>query len=418
MRVNNISSLALLSFSAKNKVPDDKKIVKFPTEYKTYSKEDLKAIDDKALREKSFLGINIVKPMSIIVPTKRAGSFTAFIYPDTIRKFLSDEQGKNQGYVEKFTSTFIKVAQQLEAQYEYEELEPEIVEGEAKEAEPVTIALALDDEEEKALEDFLGVKMDDPEFINILVERVLKQPILSQANLYFENHPDETYELDEDSIEDLSQRAYRAAIGLFELSKTDTGYDFSFEDEKLRLLSYAERLEYRYGSVVLDDLINNSIRKDGSIDYNFACETAEIIEQSDIDTSVKKAADTYRKFIELNPERKEQILKALICTNMGNFALVDDDNEFEEVFSLCFDKQGRFSTPRFEAIYGIDEAAGAWLDEIEATDFEFPFYRNFIKLTMEDYIEKNTDKEGVFTGSEEAARRYFEQAQKPYILKN
>lgn len=418
MRVDNITPLALLNFGAKNKASNDKKIIELPVKYKTYSEMDSKALEEKAQREKKFLGINIVKPINVIVQTNRAGTFPVMIYPDTIRNFLSDEKGENQSYVDKFVSVFTKVVSKIESQYEYGEIEPETVEGEEND-DTMMVAVSLTDEEEKALEALTGVKVDDPEFINILVDKILgTSTIPTQANLYFENHPEETFELDEDSIEDMTQRAYRAAIGFFELSKTDTGYDFSFEDEKLRLLGYAERLEYRYGSIVLDDLINNSKKEDGSIDYEFACEVAEIIEQSDMDTSVKRTADTYRKFISSDNEHKDKILKALICANMGIFALVDEDREFDEMFSLCFDKDNKLSIAQFDAIYEMDEMAQAWLDEVQATDNEFPFYRNFIKLTMKEYIEKNTDENGVFIGSAKEAKRYFKNTKKPYILKN
>lgn len=420
MRVDNITPLALLNFKAKapNGKKSNKKIVKLPVEYKTHTEIDSKALEKKAQREKGFLGINIVKPVNAIIPTKRAGTFSMMIYPDTIRKFLSDEKGKNENYIDKFVAIFTKVVSQIESQYEYDEIEPEVVQDE-EDIEPITIALSLTDEEEQALEEKVGVKIDDPEFINILVNKILGTSVIpSQANLYFETHPKETFELDDELIDDMAKRAYRAAIGFFELSKTDTGYDFSFEDEKLRLLSLAERLEYRYGSIVLDDLINNSAKDDGSIDYEFACEVAQIIEQSDMDTSVKKTADTYRRFISGDYEQKDNILKALICTNMGIFALVDEDREFDEVFSLCFDKDKRFSKAQFDAIYEIDEAAEAWLEEVQPTNNEFPFYRNFIKLMMKEYIEKNTDEKGVFIGSGKEARSYFEKAKKPYILKN
>ncbi len=400
MKINN--NITTLNFVSKKKKPHNGK--KAQKQNPNIIKLDAPTPTAQQYKANSPF-VSIVKPIYSLIPTKYLGTVPVMIMPSTIKTYLKNGTETDSRLVDTFTRTFTQIAQSVEDEYVFKPKEIETVEIDGQTIYRITLNPNEDDSSDSIMNK-LGNMIKAQENVASLL-----------ANALMANNTDGDFEpeLSDEQTEDILQRSYEMTEGFFKLSRTKEGYDFSLKDVKLSALKMAQMLEYEYGDDVLDRIIAVSKDENGEIDPSFVRDVARFLQHSDMGAEVEPTAELLKHFYSKDPEHKKEILLGLLSLDEGNFAFCDEekaDEEFYEMFDLCFDNEGKFDSKAFEALYEMDCDGVDWMEERSDLNVNyFPIFRGFIKSIIFDYFEQAKDPiTGKFNHDFESGSDFFQKA--------
>ena len=253
---------------------------------------------------------------------------------------------------------------------------------------------------------------------------------MPQANHENETADDDTFvreqmkRLDFDAIENIKDailyalkneeqqipfKAYERTLRLFQLSKTNTGYDFSSIDKKIEIIEDIEEIELEYGSnYSTDDLYNEIIEaskdKDGNIDFSLIDASFDTIFQLGYVVPLKYVINLIKKYVSKNPHNKDSIIETMQKLNKTDFSMNDKNTHFEDLMDLCF--QGyHFNSKNANKVIELAQYAKNWIDAqqqnatykgIDRAIFRYERYIEFCKNIIADYFEQSKDEKGSF----------------------
>lgn len=331
-------------------------------------------------------------------------------------EYLTSKAGKlDSDLVEKFKSLYIKTEQELRIKNQQETAffesllvkDPKIIEMETP-ADTLN-QVVLDQLSTNGWE-------DDRDFV--FCKNVLSN-ISGEMKIILAK---ETLEAAKIQQEEIPAKAYERTLRLFQLSRTDKGYDFSSLDEKNRLIGIIDEMKNQYGDNydiedLYDEIIESAAKDDGSLDYELIDTAVSMIHSLGAIYSPKYVIDLIKKYIAKDPANEEQILRTMKALNNTDFIMDENQHDYEDLMDLCFDKDGHFNSKRSDALFRLAKNAKDWISGQLERDFVdldnscdiFNRSTDICKNIILDYFQKATDEDGNFaTDSLPSPESYFE----------
>ncbi len=214
------------------------------------------------------------------------------------------------------------------------------------------------------------------------------------------------------NIEELGGVALDMTKKFFDLSWTNDGFDFSNEKLKMACIKNVEIIgefydEYGdFGEEIFNKIVDAST-KDGRIDCSFAYCLSEMLIFNNNMASTEKIADVLEKCFEKDPDSKKEIWYGIKLLADTNYKIEDDNNCFEELFSLCFDKNNKYQPNKMSKLLEMITYTSLMSEKYQNTKILEKAQKRAYDMIF-TYFEDNTDKEGKLTINPELPKKYVQ----------
>ena len=262
---------------------------------------------------------------------------------DIISSHLSDKNGNiDNEKVKSFISVYEQVLGHFVSKSEKEiEFLNEIAYGSNKATKKSNlIYFNPNDEARQALLSTLMATEEDPLFSffdkmeNPVLRRDYARDILAD------------YVITDDDFQDM---ALKGTLRIFDMSRTQNGYDLSDMDKKIKLVEMLEKLENEYSvDNIAQEFLDSVKDSEGKVDFAFANNLSKLIQNSGVfvpEMLVSHRAEILRNFANSDIENSDKIMQGI--TKLSTIYEVDDASDafelmFEEAFNpltLKYDEQ-------------------------------------------------------------------------------
>lgn len=313
---------------------------------------------------------------------------------NTIDRFLLSVDGSiNQSALQIFLSVYKTILQEL-TKADDEELKfiMDVIKGENKSPKNTNVSYLNSNDE--AVESLIGA---------------LSAPVENFVINFFNGMQNEqlrkTYaikflSLRENILEEKYNKALNRTVCLFDICKTNDGYDFSDLERKLKLVSTIEEIQSNYGDAVPYDLSHSIVEqsrfKNGKFDLDFAQTLTGLIYTTSVfmpEKLVSHRSSIIKSFSACDRANEKQIMDCML--KLSNIIEVDDTNQnFESAFSNVFNPvTGKFDEKAAALLLDLAKQVIDYTDDFPIKTKEDLEYTDRIAQNLIDgYFKKVRNK--------------------------
>ncbi len=326
---------------------------------------------------------------------------------DIISSYLSDQKGNiDNEKVKSFVSVYEQVLGHFVSKSEKEiKFLNEIAYGSNKTSKQSNVIyLNPNDEARQALLSTLMATEDDPLFSffdkmeNPILRRDYARDILAD------------YVITDDDFQDM---AMKGTLRIFDISRTQNGYDLSDMDKKIKLVEMLEKLENEYSvDNIAQEFLDSVKDSEGKVDFDFANNLSRLIQNSGVfvpEMLVSHRAEILRNFVNYDSENADKIMQGI--TKLSTIYEVDDASDafelmFEESFNpltLNYDEQA------FKELYSIVANVVTATDSIGTCDEDEidELVEQHVDLVQGYFIEIRDENTGKIKENHISAKEYL-----------
>lgn len=317
------------------------------------------------------------------------------IEENIVNRFLRKEDSEiDTALLQKFISVYKYILEDVTRKDKKEdEFLISVLEGRNKAFDNKVRFLSPGDEARNALSSSLTAS--DEDFVETFFSKINNEQLRNEyASILLEQG-----KRSDKAREDIAKQR---TIYLFDMCKTQEGYDFSSIKEKIEIAAKIESINNNYGDIanmnaLPFEIIKHSKNKKGRFDVHFAkalCSLIENTEAFDINTFVSHRSDILRQFTSIDIKHKNQIMENII--SLSSIVPIDDtDKTFEDVFILAFNPvTGDFDSFAFEALSRIVKKVDVYTaDFVIDSPEDYRKYNDLNIRLIRNYFELIRDKE-------------------------
>ena len=373
------------------------KIIQFPNNSENNKQDTIQSITDPDYYQ-SIKGIK--KPEIKTTVTLSSGEKSELeISNYTLQELLSSKKGKpDKKLVKKFISLY---TYSLELEKERNKQEQDILEQSIDEEHPNVTAF---ESSYKDLEEVIRNELFNPDCTSSFefAHNVIMQLSGENKNLLVKALLLAT----EEQEKLLDKKAYVRTEKLFNLSKTNSGYDFTGIEEKNSFIDLLDDVILNYAKEnnedeYFQDFIDSCRNEEGKIDFSLANAAIKMIKSIPVIYTPHYVINNIKKYTSGDFENRYRIFEAMINLNETDFMMDESDTDYEDLLDLCFDKDGSYSQDRTDTLFNAIATVTEWIDtQMSHTNFNSDRYEACHKMSKEliiDYFSEITDDKGNFS---------------------